>query len=122
MILKCIQRLSTNESIKDNGEVVQAYLVKALESSSQWVNLYEATGQLHVPDLAMDASVPTSEVETVKKVSQLPFSKVSGPNTRTGITGRYYDTSSRRQLAGDCLKCRCTIKRCRFIIYSCFAR
>ena len=70
VIWKCIQGLSSDASIKNSGEAIQAHLVKALESSSQWVNLYEATGQLHVPDLALDPGAPTANVQTVKKVSE----------------------------------------------------
>ena len=72
VISRCIQGLSHEASIKENAESVQAHLVKALESSSKWVDIYEATGQLHVPELTIeDNDGLRLETETVRKVRNL---------------------------------------------------
>lgn len=47
---------------------IQASLIQALENSSSWVDMYECTGELYIPDVEFGGVFPEYE-DRVKKVS-----------------------------------------------------
>lgn len=72
-------------------DAIQASIVRALEKSSSWVDMYECTGELYVPNVEFDGTYPKHEdrVKEVRKqhfdigfqliLNQLLAQRLSGP-------------------------------------------